>query len=264
MPRPFWITGLNRQEATGTISVVLLTITTTRAPATDLGYCCTSTRAGCSRSRCRAARRTCSTPRRPAAVHGGAAARGRPGGAGARRGPGDGITHYVNDRPYAASSLLAVALKGAFGTALTGRCDARPELAAAAIPLEIRVPALRCNGGAELARGYSGRWAGGSARRRATRPAVVGHLGISGPAAGRDGAAGRRAQPPVRSAARARRREALLGVHRRGGQAGAGGRRVAGRAPGEGADHEAVPGAPAAADRVRAGAARGRRRPRPR
>jgi 3' terminal RNA ribose 2'-O-methyltransferase Hen1 len=67
------------------------------------------------------------------------------------RGAGDGLTHYVNDRPYAASSLLAVALKGVFGTALTGRCDARPELAAAAIPLEIRVPALRCNGGAELA-----------------------------------------------------------------------------------------------------------------
>src|SRR5215472_1614066 len=67
------------------------------------------------------------------------------------RGPGDSVTHYVNDRPYAASSLLAVALKGVFGTALTGRCEARPELAAAAIPLEIRVPALRCAGGAGLA-----------------------------------------------------------------------------------------------------------------
>ena len=55
-----------------------------------------------------------------------------------------GITHYVNDRPYAASSLLAVALKEVFGTALTGRCDAKPDLATAAIPLEIRVPALRC------------------------------------------------------------------------------------------------------------------------
>jgi SAM-dependent methyltransferase len=67
------------------------------------------------------------------------------------RGPGDCVTHYVNDRPYAASSLLAVALKGVFGTALTGRCEARPELAAAAIPLEIRVPALRCAGGPALA-----------------------------------------------------------------------------------------------------------------
>ena len=62
------------------------------------------------------------------------------------------LTQYVNDRPYAASSMLAVALKEAFRTALTGRCDARPELAATPIPLEIRVPALRCRGGTGLAR----------------------------------------------------------------------------------------------------------------
>jgi 3' terminal RNA ribose 2'-O-methyltransferase Hen1 len=61
------------------------------------------------------------------------------------------LTQYVNDRPYAASSMLAVALKEAFRTALTGRCEARPELARQKIPLEIRVPALRCRGGAELA-----------------------------------------------------------------------------------------------------------------
>ena len=67
------------------------------------------------------------------------------------RGPADSVTHYVNDRPYAASSLLAVAVKRVFGTALTGRCEARPELAARAIPLEIHVPALRCVGGAGLA-----------------------------------------------------------------------------------------------------------------
>jgi 3' terminal RNA ribose 2'-O-methyltransferase Hen1 len=67
------------------------------------------------------------------------------------RGSGDSVTHYVNDRPYAASSLLAVALKGVFGTALAGRCTARPELAASAIPLEVHVPALRCVGGAGLA-----------------------------------------------------------------------------------------------------------------
>ncbi len=71
--------------------------------------------------------------------------------AGLVRGGGEGITHYVNDRPYAASSLLAVALKEVFRTALTGRCEARPELAATAIPLEIWVPALRCAGGAEPA-----------------------------------------------------------------------------------------------------------------
>ena len=63
----------------------------------------------------------------------------------------DAITHYVNDRPYAASSLLAVALKDVFGTALTGRCDARPDLAATPLPLEIHVPALRCGDGPQLA-----------------------------------------------------------------------------------------------------------------
>lgn len=71
-----------------------------------------------------------------------------------RQGPaGDGFSlgQYVNDRPYAASSMLAVALARVFKTAMTGRCDARPELAAAAIPLEIRVPALPCRGGPELA-----------------------------------------------------------------------------------------------------------------
>jgi 3' terminal RNA ribose 2'-O-methyltransferase Hen1 len=68
------------------------------------------------------------------------------------RGRHSELTQYVNDRPYAASSMLAVALKEAFRTALTGRCDARPELADTPIPLKIRVPALRCRGGADLAR----------------------------------------------------------------------------------------------------------------
>nr|WP_202888168.1 3' terminal RNA ribose 2'-O-methyltransferase Hen1 [Kribbella solani] len=61
------------------------------------------------------------------------------------------LGQYVNDRPYAASSLLAVALGKLFRTAMNGRCDARPELAARPLPLEIHVPALPCNGGADLA-----------------------------------------------------------------------------------------------------------------
>ncbi|MFI5708571.1 3' terminal RNA ribose 2'-O-methyltransferase Hen1 [Kribbella sp. NPDC051620] len=61
------------------------------------------------------------------------------------------LGQYVNDRPYAASSLLAVALGKLFRTAMNGRCDARPLLAAAAIPLEIHIPALPCRGGAPLA-----------------------------------------------------------------------------------------------------------------
>ena len=68
------------------------------------------------------------------------------------RGHKDGeLAQYVNDRPYAAASMLAVAIKQAFRTALTGRCDARPELAATPIPLGLHVPALRCRGGRSLA-----------------------------------------------------------------------------------------------------------------
>ncbi len=54
------------------------------------------------------------------------------------------LAQYVNDRPYAAASMLAVALGKVFRTALTGRCDARPDLAATPLPLEITVPALSC------------------------------------------------------------------------------------------------------------------------
>ena len=74
-----------------------------------------------------------------------------------RSGPGGGgpdafsLAEYVNDRPYAASSMLAVALGRVFRTAMTGRCDARPELAARALPLEISIPALSCRGGTDLA-----------------------------------------------------------------------------------------------------------------
>jgi SAM-dependent methyltransferase len=73
-----------------------------------------------------------------------------------RRGPdgGEGFSlgQYVNDRPYAASSMLAVAMSRVFKTAMTGRCDARPELAAAEIELEIAIPVLPCRGGPDLAR----------------------------------------------------------------------------------------------------------------
>ncbi|WP_030982402.1 MULTISPECIES: 3' terminal RNA ribose 2'-O-methyltransferase Hen1 [unclassified Streptomyces] len=75
-----------------------------------------------------------------------------------RRGKGRGgapdaaLAQYVNDRPYAASSLLAVALSNVFSSALRGVCTARPERAAAPLPLRIEVPALPARGGAELVR----------------------------------------------------------------------------------------------------------------
>ncbi|WP_327231545.1 3' terminal RNA ribose 2'-O-methyltransferase Hen1 [Streptomyces murinus] len=77
-----------------------------------------------------------------------------------RRGKGKGrggapdaaLAQYVNDRPYAASSLLAVALSGVFSSAMRGVCAARPERAAAPLPLRIEVPALPARGGAALVR----------------------------------------------------------------------------------------------------------------
>ncbi|WP_433453208.1 3' terminal RNA ribose 2'-O-methyltransferase Hen1 [Streptomyces sp. CA-142005] len=77
-----------------------------------------------------------------------------------RRGKGKGrggapdaaLAQYVNDRPYAASSLLAVALSGVFSSALRGVCTARPERAAAPLPLRMEVPALPARGGPDLVR----------------------------------------------------------------------------------------------------------------
>ncbi|WP_418959611.1 3' terminal RNA ribose 2'-O-methyltransferase Hen1 [Streptomyces tritici] len=66
--------------------------------------------------------------------------------------PDAALAQYVNDRPYAASSLLAVALGSVFKTAMRGTCEQRPERAAAPLPLRIEVPALPARGGAALVR----------------------------------------------------------------------------------------------------------------
>ena len=141
---------------------MLLTLTTTSKPATDLGYLLhkhparlqsLTLPAGtayvfypeAAEDRCTAALLLDVDP--VALVRGRTGADGKAAQSGAFA-----LAQYVNDRPYAASSMLAMALKAAFRTAFTGRCDARPDLAAGRIPLEIRVPALRCRGGAALAR----------------------------------------------------------------------------------------------------------------
>jgi 3' terminal RNA ribose 2'-O-methyltransferase Hen1 len=56
---------------------------------------------------------------------------------------------YVNDRPYVASSFASVALAKAFSTAMGGRSKERPELTATAIPLEVEIAALPCGAGGE-------------------------------------------------------------------------------------------------------------------
>src|SRR6267378_7406537 len=72
-----------------------------------------------------------------------------------RRGPSGeahALEEYVNDRPYAASSFLSVALARTFGTAITGKSKERQELAAAPLPLEARITVLPCRGGENLLR----------------------------------------------------------------------------------------------------------------
>lgn len=70
-----------------------------------------------------------------------------------RRYGGDAFAlgQYVNDRPYAASSMLAVALGKVFRTAMAGKCDARPDLVDVALPLDIHLPAVPSRGGSAMA-----------------------------------------------------------------------------------------------------------------
>ncbi len=62
------------------------------------------------------------------------------------------LAHYVNDRPYVASSYLSVALGRLFGTAMSGRSKERQDLADQVIPLEASLPVAACRGGEDLAR----------------------------------------------------------------------------------------------------------------
>jgi 3' terminal RNA ribose 2'-O-methyltransferase Hen1 len=131
---------------------VLLTITTTYQPATDLGYLLvkhpgrvqTFTLAfgnahvfypEASPERCMAALLLDMNPVRLV------------------RGESDfALEQYVNDRPYVASSFLSVAIAQVYGSALSGICKDRPELADTPIPLEATVTALPSRGGQDLLR----------------------------------------------------------------------------------------------------------------
>lgn len=62
------------------------------------------------------------------------------------------LAQYVNDRPYVASSFLSVAIAQVLGSALNGRCRDRAELADEAIPLEARLAVVSCSGGPALLR----------------------------------------------------------------------------------------------------------------
>lgn len=135
---------------------VLLTITSTERPATDLGYLLHKhpDRAQCfdeSVGRAHVFYPEANEERCAAAL----LLEVDPIGLvlGKRFGGGEAfsLAQYVNDRPYAASSLLAVAISRVFRTAMNGRCDARPELVDRPLRLHLHLPALPCRGGPRVA-----------------------------------------------------------------------------------------------------------------
>ena len=67
-----------------------------------------------------------------------------------RRGPsGEGRTleQYVNDRPYVASSFLSVAIARVFGSAMSGKSKEHGELVETPLPLRAKISVLPCRGG---------------------------------------------------------------------------------------------------------------------
>ncbi|MFK8186570.1 MAG: 3' terminal RNA ribose 2'-O-methyltransferase Hen1 [Phormidesmis sp.] len=134
---------------------MLLTLTTTHQPATDLGYLLHKHPARAqtfpmsfgqahvvypeaSAERCTAALLLDVDP--VTLVRGKVPGRSAGGNHGV-------FDQYVNDRPFVASSFLSVAIAKLFRTAMIGRCTDRPELANIAIPLTVRIPVLPCRGG---------------------------------------------------------------------------------------------------------------------
>ena len=67
-------------------------------------------------------------------------------------GEGGQLEQYVNDRPYAANSFLSVAMGRMFTTAMSGRSKERQELADTAIPLIAHLPVIAARGGEDLVR----------------------------------------------------------------------------------------------------------------
>ena len=121
---------------------MLITLTTTERPATDLGYLLHKHPARAQSFPIAAGTAHVCYPRADADECTAALlleidpiglVRGRRAGDAA-------LAQFVNDRPYVAGSMLAVALGSVFRTAMAGRCDSRPDLAARPIPLRIDVP----------------------------------------------------------------------------------------------------------------------------
>lgn len=140
---------------------MFVSITTTREPATDLGFLLHKNPARAHELELAFGRAHMFYPEAsahrctfalvldvdPIALIRGSEARGRHG-----QPQGVLLDQYVNDRPYAASSFLSVAIAKTLRTALGGRCAEKPELAATALPFEVFVTPVPARGGAGLVR----------------------------------------------------------------------------------------------------------------
>ncbi len=60
------------------------------------------------------------------------------------------LEQYVNDRPYVASSFMSVALAEVYGSALAGQSREREELAGTALPYTARLAVVQCRGGESI------------------------------------------------------------------------------------------------------------------
>lgn len=64
-------------------------------------------------------------------------------------GDGFALGHYVNDRPYVASSFMSVALAKAFSSAMNGKCSNNPELVTVKMPFEVTIAVIPAPKGGE-------------------------------------------------------------------------------------------------------------------
>lgn len=79
---------------------------------------------------------------------------------------------YVNDRPYVASSFMSVAIAKAFSSALNGTCRDKPELVETPLPFEVSVSVVPVAGARHFCAAFSSPWVTGWKQSfiRSTRP----------------------------------------------------------------------------------------------
>lgn len=130
---------------------MLLTLTTTYQPATDLGYLLHKNPARLqtvevSGGQAHVFYPEATAERCTAALLLDLDPVGLVRGRSERGGEGFSLEQYVNDRPYVASSFLSVALSKAFSTAMNGTCKDRPTLPEQPLPLAVTVAVVSAPG----------------------------------------------------------------------------------------------------------------------